>query len=152
MWGIDKRENMREFKIMSDTHTKEQRRRNMQAIKSQSQLENLVTKALWNKGLRFRKNVKDLFGKPDIAIKKYKIVIFIDSCFWHCCPLHGNRPKSNTEYWDKKLNRNRERDNEVNKYYIEKGWYIKRVWEHKVKSDLNKSVEDIVEFISQHKS
>lgn len=136
---------------MVDTHTKEQRRKNMQAIKSQSQLENLVTKELWKKGLRFRKNVKNLYGKPDIAIKKYKIVIFIDSCFWHCCPIHGNRPKSNTNYWDKKLKRNIERDAEVNNHYTEKGWFIKRVWEHELKRDLNYTIEDIAAFINQHK-
>jgi DNA mismatch endonuclease (patch repair protein) len=79
---------------MGDVLNKEQHRKNMQAIKSQSQLENLVSKELWKKGLRFRKNAKDLFGKPDISIKKYKIVIFIDSCFWHCCNLHGNMPKT----------------------------------------------------------
>nr|WP_318539775.1 very short patch repair endonuclease [Terribacillus saccharophilus] len=137
---------------MADTHTKEQRRKNMQAIKSQSQLENLVTKSLWNKGVRFRKNVKNLCGKPDIAIKKYKVVIFIDSCFWHCCPLHGNRPKSNTNYWDKKLKRNIERDIEVNNYYLEKGWFIKRVWEHEVKDDFEKTIKDIAVFINQHRS
>lgn len=137
---------------MADTHTKEQRRKNMQAIKSQSKLENLVTKALWNKGVRFRKNVKNLYGKPDIAIKKYKVVIFIDSCFWHCCPLHGNRPKSNTNYWDKKLKRNIERDIEVNNYYLEKGWFIRRVWEHDVKDDFEKTIKDIAVFINQHKS
>lgn len=65
---------------MPDTHTKEQRIKNMKAIKSQSTLENKVSKALWKKGYRFRKNTK-LFGKPDISIQKYKVVIFIDSCF-----------------------------------------------------------------------
>ncbi|MGD6966404.1 hypothetical protein ACQCVP_08250 [Rossellomorea vietnamensis] len=54
----------------------------MKAIRSQSKLENRVSRELWQKGIRFRKNVKSLPGKPDIAIKKYKVVIFIDSCFW----------------------------------------------------------------------
>ncbi|MCP1531669.1 DNA mismatch endonuclease (patch repair protein) [Bacillus velezensis] len=74
---------------MSDTHTKDQRRKNMQAIKSKSKLEDKVSSELWRRGLRFRRNVKSLFGKPDIAIKKFKIVIFIDSCFWHDCSFHG---------------------------------------------------------------
>ncbi|MGG3805401.1 hypothetical protein [Metabacillus fastidiosus] len=77
----------------------------MQVIRSQSKLENEFSRVLWKRELRFRKNVKSLFGKPEIAIKKYKIAIFIDSCFWHVCPLHGNRPKSNQKYWDKKLER-----------------------------------------------
>lgn len=119
----------------------------MQAIRSQSQLENIVTRALWKKGVRFRKNVKDLFGKPDIAIKKYKIVIFIDSCFWHSCEIHGTRPKSNQEFWEKKLNRNVERDNEVNTYYLKKRWHLKRIWEHEIKEDLEGIVNEIVSFI-----
>lgn len=64
--------------------------------------------------VRFRKNVKSLFGTPDIASKKYKIVIFVDSCFWHLCPEHGNIPKTNIEFWENKLIRNRQRDCEVN--------------------------------------
>ncbi|MEY8346660.1 hypothetical protein [Niallia circulans] len=83
---------------------------------------------LWKRGTRFRENVKTLFGTPDIAIQKYKIVIFIDSCFCHACPIHGSRPKSNQEYWDKKLSRNKKRDDEVNEYYKKNKWHIKRVW------------------------
>lgn len=86
---------------MADKITKDQRRKNMQAIESQSQLANAVSKALWKKGFRFRKNVRSLYGNPDIAIQKYKIVIFIDPCFWHGCPIYGTRPKTNQEFWDK---------------------------------------------------
>ena len=67
----------------------------MQAIKSKSKMEDLVAKELWKRNIRYRRNVKTLFGKPDIAIKKYKVVIFIDSCFSHHCPLHTRMPKSN---------------------------------------------------------
>jgi DNA mismatch endonuclease, patch repair protein len=136
---------------IADTVSKEQRRKNMQAIRSQSNLENMVTKKLWSKGMRFRKNVKDLFGKPDIAIKKYKIVIFIDSCFWHSCKVHGNMPKSNQEYWYKKLNRNKERDKEVNDYYLQKGWHLKRIWEHEIKVDIDQVVNDILLYVKNVK-
>lgn len=136
---------------MTDSISLEQRRKNMQAIKSISKLEGIVTKELWKKGLRFRRNSKDLFGKPDISLKKYKVVIFIDSCFWHCCPIHGNMPKTNQEFWEKKLNRNVERDKEVNKYYFDNGWNIKRVWEHEIKEDLNKTLNDILQFIQEAK-
>lgn len=132
---------------MADTITKEQRRKNMQAIRSQSKLENKVSKMLWKKGFRFRKNNRTLFGRPDISIKKYKVVIFIDSCFWHSCDIHGNQPKSNQEYWGGKLKRNKERDQEVTAYYIEKGWFIKRVWEHEVKEDAERTVDALSEFI-----
>ena len=134
---------------MADMMTLEQRRKNMQAIRSISQLESIVSKELWNKGYRFRRNTKDLFGKPDISIKKYKIVIFIDSCFWHQCPIHGNMPKTNVEYWKPKLERNVERDKEVDEYYKQKGWNIKRIWEHEVKKDLEKVVMEVAKIIDK---
>lgn len=124
----------------------------MQSIRSQSKLENIVTKELWKHNIRFRKNVKTLRGKPDISIKKYKVVIFIDSCFWHCCPIHFVYPKSNLEYWDKKITRNQERDKEINKYYIEKGWQIKRIWEHDIKNDLDSVIDEVIQFINKAKS
>ena len=99
----------------------------MQAIKSISKLEDIVAKELWKNGIRFRRNVSSLKGKPDIAIKKYKIVVFIDSCFWHCCPEHGNMPKTNIEYWTKKLARNKQRDIEINQYYIQQNWHLVRI-------------------------
>lgn len=132
---------------MVDTLSKEQRRKNMQAIRSQSKLENQVSREIWKRGLRFRKNDKSLFGKPDISIKKYKIVIFIDSCFWHSCPIHGNMPKTNVEYWEKKLNKNIRRDLEVNQYYKEKGWNVLRIWEHNIKKDFQNTIEQIIQFI-----
>ena len=132
---------------MTDNLSPEDRAKNMRAIRSQSKLENAITKELWHRGYRFRKNTKSLFGKPDISIKKYKIVIFIDSCFWHVCPIHGNRPKSNQEFWGKKLLRNQQRDQEVNEYYINKGWHLKRIWEHEIKENFNKAVGDIADFI-----
>nr|WP_263323546.1 very short patch repair endonuclease [Neobacillus sp. Marseille-Q6967] len=136
---------------MADNLTQEQRKKNMQAIKSQSALENKVTIALWKMGYRFRKNAK-LFGKPDISIKKYKVVIFIDSCFWHCCPIHKSMPKSNSDYWEKKLRRNISRDIEVNNYYRERGWNILRVWEHEFKENFNIAVNNIARFISENKN
>ena len=63
-----------------------------------TKLEQAVSKALWKKGYRYRKNVLTLFGKPDIAIKKYNVVIFIDSCFWHGCTTHFKLPSKNQDY------------------------------------------------------
>lgn len=132
---------------MADRMTKEQRSRTMGKIRAQSKLENLFSKSLWHNGLRFRKNVRKLRGTPDIAIQKYKIVIFVDSCFWHGCPIHYNRPKSNQEFWDAKIARNKERDAEVDAYYIDQGWHILRIWEHDIRRDLDKTVESTLEFI-----
>ena len=139
--------NIERYDFMADNMTPEQRRKNMVAIKSVSKLESIVASELWRQGYRFRRNTKDMYGKPDISIKKYKIVIFIDSCFWHQCPLHGNMPKSNVEFWEKKLARNIERDEEVNDYYKSKDWNIKRIWEHEVKQDLDKVIKELTEFI-----
>lgn len=133
-----------------DNLTKEQRKKNMQSIKSQNtKMENIVCTGLWCKGIRFRKNVKDLPGKPDIAIKKYKIAIFLDSCFWHKCPLHFVRPKSNNSYWDKKIERNVCRDEEVNSFYHQNGWHLLRVWEHqfKTKHSQQETLNEIIKFI-----
>jgi DNA mismatch endonuclease, patch repair protein len=136
---------------MADKISKEQRSNIMRSIKSQSQLENLVTRELWRRGIRFRKNDRTLFGKPDISIKKYKVVIFIDSCFWHFCEIHGHRPKSNQDYWDNKLNRNIQRDLKVREYYAERGWNLKRVWEHSIREDLDKVIDDLEAFIVEAK-
>ena len=135
-----------------DRITKEQRSKNMSAIKSKSNLEEIVSKKLWSRGIRFRRNVRSLNGNPDIAIKKYKIVVFIDSCFWHCCPEHGNIPKSNIDYWVKKLNRNKERDREVNNYYKTQNWMVLRFWEHEIKHDLEGVVDLICKVLKEIKS
>ena len=123
----------------------------MSAIRSVSKLEENVSKALWHRGLRIRRNVRSLYGVPDFSLKKYKMVIFIDSCFWHACPVHGNRPKKNFEFWDKKLKRNIERDKEVTNYYTDNNWNILRVWEHDLKKDFEGTVDEIAFFIKKSK-
>lgn len=137
---------------MTDVVSKEVRSKMMSGIRSVSKLEKLVTKSLWNKGLRFQRNTKDLMGKPDISIKKYKVVVFIDSCFWHSCPLHATKPKSNSEFWDSKLKANAKRDRVVNEYYIENGWSILRVWEHEFKTDFEYTVQKIFEYLLECKA
>lgn len=122
----------------------------MQHIRSKNTLiETKVSKALWNMGYRVRKNVKDLYGKPDISIKKYKVVIFIDSCFWHLCPEHSNVPATNQSYWIPKLERNKLRDQQVTTYYQNNNWNILRLWEHEFKRDFSGTVECISQFISK---
>lgn len=133
---------------MTDVLSKEQRRKNMQAIRAkETALEIMVRKELWKKGIRYRKNVRDLMGVPDIAIKKHKLVIFLDSCYWHGCPEHGVMPKSNREFWEKKIKRNIERDTEVTSYYRSRNWTILRFWEHEVKQDLDGIIDRIIKAI-----
>lgn len=135
-----------------DRHTKEQRHKNMQAVKNKNtKIENLVCKALWSRNYRFGRNVPNLNGKPDIAIKKYKIVIFIDSCFWHKCPIHYKSPISNYKFWEKKITGNMMRDNIVNKYYSDRNWHLLRIWEHEIKENFNGTIEKIIAFIDDAK-
>ncbi|MDR2474670.1 MAG: very short patch repair endonuclease [Bacteroidales bacterium] len=128
-----------------DILTPEQRSKCMSHIRSSdTKPEVFFRKALWKWGVRYRKNVKKLFGKPDIAIKKYKLVIFIDGDFWH-----GNDWKerhfssqeellvSYSDFWQKKIRRNIERDKEVNNYYKINGWTILRFWATNIRKDLS---------------
>ena len=97
---------------MPDNHSKEVRSMNMSHIRStNSKPEEIVRKYLFSKGLRYRKNVRTLPGKPDIVLRKYKTIIFVNGCFWHKHDCgRFVMPSSNIEYWTKKINRNVERD------------------------------------------
>lgn len=133
---------------MTDRVSKEIRSKNMSAVRSKrTKLEDKVANALWRKGVRFRRNVPDLWGKPDLAIKKYKIVIFIDSCFWHGCPLHGSIPQTNVDFWMEKLKKNIKRDKEITHCYVEENWHIKRIWEHDLKCDFEGTIDELLNFI-----
>lgn len=137
---------------MVDKVSEQVRKKTMQAVKSTgTKLERDVISELWKNGVRFRRNVTDLKGKPDIAIKKYKIVIFIDSCFWHGCELHFRLPKSNVTYWKTKINRNKKRDLEINEHYIRNGWSVLRIWEHQLSKDFDGTIKKIIEFIDSAK-
>ena len=108
--------------------------------------EQLLKKALWQAGVRYKTPKKPLFGKPDISLKKYKLVIFVDGTFWHGYDW-GNRKhaiKSNQEFWIAKIERNMERDQEVNKYYQSKGWTVLRFWDFEVKGELGISLNKIL--------
>lgn len=94
------------------------------------------------KGHRFRYQPK-MLGNPDFALKKLKIAIFIDSCFWHKCPKHFRKPQSNISYWEPKINRNVERKKEVNKQLRKQGWKVIRFWEHQIKKNPEKCVAKI---------
>jgi DNA mismatch endonuclease (patch repair protein) len=132
-----------------DNLSPEARHKNMQAIRaSHTAMEDRISHELWRRGLRYRRNVPGLMGKPDIASKKRRVAVFLDSCFWHACPYHGNRPKTNAEYWDHKLERNKVRDAEVTHYYQSRGWHVIRVWEHEVKENFDGVVEEIADLLS----
>lgn len=115
----------------------------MSSVKSEkTTLEQKVSKALWHRGIRFRKNVVNLFGKPDIAIKK-KRLSFSLTCFWHGCIEHCRFPVSNTEYWEEKINKNRSRDELVSMHYKSLGWNVLRIWEHELKRNFDLCIEQL---------
>lgn len=133
-----------------DNLTKEQRRKNMQAIRSKdTSIEIKLRKALWHQGIRYRKNYGGLAGKPDIVITKYKIVIFCDSDFWHGYDWENSRHKikSNHDYWIPKIERNMARDKEVNTCLEEDGWTVIRFWEWKIRREIDTCVAVIQETI-----
>lgn len=130
---------------MTDTLTTEQRRRCMSSVRNKNtDLEIKLRQALWKAGLRYRVNSK-LPGKPDIVFPKKKLAIFIDGCFWHGCPIHGTKPKTNAEFWKIKIKLNIERDLRVTSQLTDMGWLVIRVWGHEVKECLDIVIKNITE-------
>lgn len=134
-----------------DVLTKEQRRKNMQHIRSKNTSpEIILRKALWHQGIHYRKNYNKLPGSPDIALTKQKIAIFVDGDFWHARGHKenpGEQVKSNRSYWKKKLRRNVERDKEVNDALTECGWLVLRFWDSDIKHDLNSVLHEIARYL-----
>ena len=136
---------------MADNHSIESRSINMSHIKSQdTKPEVLVRRYLFEKGFRFRKNVKALAGCPDIVLTKYKTVIFVNGCFWHkhdCSRFVW--PRSNQDYWTSKITSNVERDKKNYSLLKENGWKVLIVWECELKKNtadarLNELLSEII--------
>lgn len=131
-----------------DNHTPEQRKRNMQAVRNKdSKIEVLLRKELWARGLHYRKNVKTVFGHPDIAFIGKRIAVFCDSEFWHGYDWENRKEdiKSNREFWIPKIERNMQRDIEVNDHLKEMGWIVLRFWGR----DIKKNVSDCADIIEE---
>lgn len=73
-----------------------------------------------------------VFGKPDFIFPRQRVAIFVDGCFWHCCPRHGSEPVTNEDFWKTKLARNRARDKLVNRSLKNQGWRVLRIWQHEL--------------------
>lgn len=124
----------------------------MQRIKSKdTSIEVLLRKALWKKGYRYRKNYKALPGTPDIALTKYKIAIFCDGELFHGKDWEILRPRlakgHNGEYWVKKIERNKNRDDEINKALLFQGWTVIRFWGTDIKKHTDECVKVIEEAV-----
>lgn len=138
-----------------DKLTKEQRRKNMQAVKSSgSKIEKLMGKELWKHGHRYRKNDKSVFGKPDFVFKSLKIAIFCDSNFWHGkdWEIKKHELKSNIEFWHNKIQRNIDRDKEVTQHLESEGWTVFRFWGSDIKKNLYLCVDKIDQVIQCKKN
>ena len=121
-----------------DKHTPEQRRKNMQAVKNKdSQIELLLRNELWTRGLRYRKNVNRIYGKPDIVFIGQKVAVFCDSEFWHGYNWEERKKdfKSHQEFWIPKIERNMERDAEVTAKLKSEGWTVIRFWGNEIKKN-----------------
>jgi DNA mismatch endonuclease (patch repair protein) len=125
----------------------------MRAIKSTGTKDEIrLAKALWHLGYRYRKNNKTIFGKPDLTFKKYKIAIFVDSEFFHGkdWSTEKDRIKSNQEFWYKKIERNIQRDKEVNEYLISCGWIVLRFWSLEIRKNIETVIASIEKQIYFH--
>jgi len=92
-----------------------------------------VRRAVWRRGLRYRVDLAPLPGsrrRADLVFTRAKVAVFVDGCFWHGCPIHATTPKSNTDWWEKKLAANVRRDRDTDARLADAGWAVVRVWEH----------------------
>lgn len=120
--------------------TKEQISYNMQQVKNKdSKIEVLLRKELWSRGLRYRKNVNRIYGKPDIVFIGKKIAVFCDSEFWHGYNWEERKKdfKSHQEFWIPKIERNMERDAEVTAKLESEGWTVLRFWGNEIKKNVS---------------
>ena len=137
-----------------DKLTPEQRHRNMAAIRSKNtKPEMLVRRFLFSRGFRYRLNYRRLPGRPDIVLRKYRTVIFVNGCFWH--GHEGCRyfvmPKSNVAFWQTKIERNRARDKRVQHELAAMGWHCITLWECQLKKGVRVQTLESLAFKHKHK-
>ena len=126
--------------------TKEQISYNMQQVKNKdSKIEVLLRKELWSRGIRYRKNVNRIYGKPDIVFIGKKVAVFCDSEFWHGYNWEERKKdfKSHQEFWIPKIERNMERDAEVTAKLESEGWTVLRFWGNEIKKNTAQCADTI---------
>lgn len=137
-----------------DKHTPAQRRRNMQAVRNKdSKIELSLRKALFAKGYRYLKNCNSVFGHPDIVFTRLKIAIFCDSEFWHGHDWERRKLdfKSRTDFWIPKIERNMERDREVNERLMAEGYVVLRFWGKQIEKELDYVLAEVERIINERK-
>ena len=119
---------------MTDVFTKTKRSEVMSRIRGRGNKDTEMALAKLFRAHRitgWRRNLP-VFGKPDFVFLKLRLAIFVDGCFWHCCPLHATKPKSNAAFWRNKLATNQTRDRLVTSTLKSAGWQVLRIWEHEL--------------------
>lgn len=147
-----------------DHHTSQQRHVNMAAIHSKdTKPEMIVRRWLWSRGFRYRLNHKGLPGHPDLVLRKYRTCVFVNGCFWHghnvemkieelniesseCCKI----PRTNREFWVKKIRRNKERDKEEQHKLASMGWHCITIWECELTSKKREETLESLAFTLNH--
>ncbi len=131
---------------MVDNHTPEQRRKNMQAIRGKdTSIELKLRQELWDRGIRYRKNCKNVYGHPDLAFIGKKVAVFCDSEFWHGYDWENRKDsiQTNRDFWVCKIERNIERDKEVNETLRSEGWTVIRFWGKEIQKDVKACADKI---------
>lgn len=129
-----------------DNLSPEQRRKNMQNIQSVgTKPEELIAKELRKRKIYYARNVKTILGKPDFVFRRKKIAVFVDSDFWHGHKTRCIMPKTNCEYWNQKIERNKMRDRAVNRELKQKGWKVIRLWERDINQNVVRSLKKFID-------
>lgn len=140
------------FEEAAGFYTTKQRSKTMAKIKGKnSRPEMLLRQALWAKNMRFRIHRKDLPGKPDLVIEKYRLAIFVDGDFWHGYGLDKRNFNSNQAFWVPKLKRNMQRDQFINQTLTDLGYTVMRFWEHEVKTNSTACVNQVMLYVEAAK-
>lgn len=142
------------FEQAAGFYTTADRSKRMANIKGKNtRPEVLLRKGLWAKGIRFRIHVKNMPGKPDIVINKYRLAVFVDGSFWHGFQwrIKKTKLKTNAQFWIPKIERNMQRDQINQKKLEEAGYIIMRFWDHDIQNDLKKCLNQILLYIESAK-
>lgn len=140
-----------ERKTRMDIWDKEKRSAVMKKIKGKdTKPELIVRRYLYHRGYRYRKNVKGLPGTPDIVLRKYGVVIFIHGCFWHGHEADGHIPRTNTDFWRRKIERNKQRDERAREELRRMGWGVLTIWECQLKPAVREATLREVEYWINH--
>lgn len=119
---------------MADVFDRQKRSDVMSRIRGRGNkdTELVLARLLRNAGLKGWRRHLSMVGRPDFVFRAKRVAVFVDGCFWHCCPKHSNMPATNREFWERKLTANKRRDRRVNAALKSSGWKVVRLWEHDI--------------------